>query len=77
MYEKELKFLMQQEKLLSASGKSSLLKEFKKLEDVVNLGIRSGKNNAEMNVTNLLFENIKVDFEENWVLYIHLHFWLA
>ena len=65
MYEKELKFLMQQEKLLSASGKSSLLEEFQKLEDVVNLGIRSGKNNAEMNVTNLLFENIKVDFEEN------------
>ena len=35
MYEKELKFLMQQEKLLSAGGKSSLLEEFQKLEDVL------------------------------------------
>ena len=65
LYEKELEFLIKQEKILSASGKSDLSEEFRKLNDIVNLGIRSGENFAEMNVTSLLFENIKFDFEEN------------
>ena len=45
--------------------KSSLSEKFQKLDDIVNFGIRSGENFAELNVTSLLFENVKFDFEEN------------
>ena len=53
---RELEFLLQQGKVLNASEKSHLIEEFQKLTDVVNLGIRSGENDAEMNVNTMVFE---------------------
>lgn len=65
MYEKELEFLQERGKVLSASEKSPLVEEFEKLSSIVNLGIRSGTNVAEVELSSSLFENFKADFEKN------------
>ncbi len=51
--------------MLNASEKIALIEEFEKLAGIVNLGIRSGDNVAEVQLNSLLFENLKVDFKKN------------
>ena len=59
MYENELKYLLEHEKVLDPSEKSCLVEEFKKMETFVNLGIRSGENVAEVQLNSMVFENLK------------------
>jgi hypothetical protein len=72
MYEKELEFLMKRGSVFNTSEKSALVEEFEKLASIVNLGIRSGDNVADIELSGLLFENLKDNFEKNCPLLTEL-----
>ena len=64
IYERELKLLLQREtdKKISASERSTIVLEYDRLSTLVNLGIRSGVNSPEEQVTGETFRNLKLDF---------------
>ena len=60
LYEKELEFLSKHDKKLSASEQGPLVDEFQKLSNMVNLGIRSGENIAEVQINSDVFQNLQI-----------------
>lgn len=51
IYEKELQFMYDHDKKLSAGERGQLVDEFEKLSKLVNLGVRSRENDAEVEIT--------------------------
>ena len=65
LYEKELEFLLQHENKLSASEQGPLVNELNTLSSIVNLGIRSGEDIAEVHINSEVFENLRVNIKKD------------
>ena len=50
---------------VSASETNLLIEEFNKLSTIVNLGIRTGNNFADAEITSDVFKNFKLDFQRD------------
>jgi hypothetical protein len=65
LYEKELEFLLQHDKKLSASEQGPLVDEFQKLSNIVNLGVRSGESIAEVQINSSVFQNLQLNVKKD------------
>ncbi|CAB4020811.1 Hypothetical predicted protein [Paramuricea clavata] len=65
LYEKELQFLLQHDKKLSASEQGPLVDEFQKLSNIVNLGVRSGESIAEVQINSSVFQNLQLNIKKD------------
>ena len=65
LYKTEIEFLMKHSDHMSASETNLLIEEFNKLSTIVNLGIRTGKNFADAEITSDVFKNFKLDFQRD------------
>ena len=65
LYEKELEFLSKHDKKLFASEQGPLVDEFQKLSNIVNFGIRSGENIAEVQINSDVFQNLQINIKND------------
>lgn len=64
IYERELNTLLlsKNDPKVSVSEREAIVSEYEKLMELVNLGIRTGENSAEEQITATTFANLKLDF---------------
>jgi hypothetical protein len=68
IYQKKLQFMCEHDKKLTGSERNQLEDESEKLSKIVNLGVRSGENDAEIEINSAVFQRLKVNFEKDFPL---------